>query len=201
MRVLTAAFCAALALGVTACSVSSNKNNGGDNVRITTPFGGMHVESNQTTASDVGLPMYPGATLYQDKDSHSANMNMSFGKFHLKVLVVSYQTPDPADKVFAFYRKAMAQYGDVLECDHGRPVGKLTVTSSGLTCSDDEHGKGHPKVNIDTGSANVNNDSHQLRAGSPRAFRVMEVDDAHPGFTKFGLVYLELPRAHGEDTN
>jgi hypothetical protein len=181
-----------LALGLTACSVSSNKANGGDNVRINTPFGGMHVESNQTTAADLGLPVYPGATLYQDKSNSSANVNMSFGSFHLKVLAVSYQSPDSADKVFAFYRKALAQYGDVLECDNDKPVGSPAVSSSGLTCTDDEHGNSGKHVHTNMGGMNLNHDGHELRAGSPHAFRVVELDADHPG--KIGLVYLELPR-------
>jgi hypothetical protein len=192
MRLPVTLLCTALTLGLTACSVSTNKNGGGDNVRIATPFGGMHVESNQTTAADIGLPVYPGSTLYQDKDNSSANVNMSFGSFHLKVQAVTYQTQDGADKIFPFYRKALAQYGDVLECDDNKPVGQPAVASSGLTCSDDEHGAGkHSKTK--TTIANMNENGHELRAGSPHAFRVVSADP-HTGYTKIGLVYLELPQ-------
>ena len=45
-------------------------------------------------------------------------------------------TKDSRDQVIAFYRKALAKYGEVLECNHGKPVGSLTVTKSGLTCGD-----------------------------------------------------------------
>jgi hypothetical protein len=186
-------------LPLTACTVSSNKNNGGDNVRINTPFGGMHVESNQTSAADIGLPAYPGATVYQDKDSHSANVNMSFGSFHLKVQAADYQTTDSGDKVLAFYRKALAQYGDVLECDHNKPVGQPAVASSGLTCSDDEHGNASVHAHTNIGAMNINHDGHELRAGSPHAFRVVSLDADHPG--KFALVYLELPRGEKDTTN
>jgi hypothetical protein len=187
--------CTTVLLGLTACSVSTNKNNGGDNVRIRTPFGGLHVQSNQTSAADIGLPAYPGATLDQDKDNSSADVNMSFGSFHLKVLTVTYQTPDGPDKIFDFYRKGLAQYGDVLECDDNKPVGKMTKTSSGLTCSDDAKSK---RTNIQVqNSGSVHTDGHQLRAGSPADFRLVEIDTAHPGYTKFGMVYLQLP--HGDD--
>lgn len=192
----------AISLSLAACSVHSSNSNGGDNVHISTPFGGMHVESNQTTAADVGLPVYPGATLYKDKNSDSANVSMNFGSFHLKVLAVSYQSPDAADKIFAFYRTALAQFGDVLECDGNKPVGQPTVSSSGLTCSDSEHNNIH--VSPDASSMDLSNhNGHQLRAGSPRSFRIVEVDTNHPGITKFGLVYLELPRgdSKGHESN
>jgi hypothetical protein len=203
LRVVALTSATVLAFSLTACSVHSSKDNGGDNVRISTPFGGMHVESNKTTAADIGLPAYPGSTPYKDPNSEdhsgSANVSMSFGSFHLKVEAVSYKTPDDADKVFAFYRPALAKYGDVLECDGNKPIGQPAVASSGLTCSDDEaHGKIHVK---DTNNSEMgNHNGHQIRAGSPHAFRLVEVENSHPGFTKFGLVYLELPHGSGKDT-
>ncbi|MGC2160833.1 MAG: hypothetical protein WA634_02890, partial [Silvibacterium sp.] len=79
-------------------------------------------------------------------------------------------------------------YGEVLECDHGKPVGKLTITNTGLTCSD-EHG-GHVQVND---SANSSHD-HELRTGFPHKYRIVGIDDSDAGRTRFGLVYLELPK-------
>ena len=76
----------------------------------------------------------------------------------------------------------------MLECDHGKPVGKLTITDTGLTCSDD-HG-GHVQVN---GSAN-SSDDYELRAGTPHKYRIVGIDSSDAGKTKFGLVYLELPK-------
>lgn len=151
----------------------------------------LHANSH-ATAADIGLPVYPGATLYKNPDSKgddsAANIGFTFGDFHFSVLAVSYVSSDSPEKVLAYYRKPLSKYGDVLECDHGKPVGKLTVASSGLTCSD-QHG-GHVQVN---GSANSSND-HELRAGSPQKFRVVGIDDAKAGMTHFGLVYLELPK-------
>jgi len=205
LRPVALASAVLITLSLTACSVHSSKDNGSDNVHISTPFGGMHVESNKTTASDVGLPVYPGATPYKDKNSDSANVSMSFGSFHLKVLAASYETPDSQDKIFAFYRTALKEYGDVLECNGKHPVGEPTVASSGLTCSEDRHSGSvnvDPNIHIDANGSDLgNHNGHQLRAGSPRNFRLVEIDNgsSHPGFTKFGLVYLELP--HGDNKN
>jgi hypothetical protein len=203
LRVVALTSATVLACSLIACSVHSSKDKDGDNVRISTPFGGMHVESNKTTAADVGLPLYPGATPYKDPGSEdhsgSANVSMSFGSFHLKVEAVSYQTPDSPEKVFAFYRPALAQYGDVLECDGNKPIGQPAVASSGLSCSDDDK---NSKIHVkDSNSNELNNHhGHQLRAGSPHAFRLVEVDTNHSGLTKIGLVYLELPRGDKKDT-
>lgn len=145
-----------------------------------------HANSN-ISAADIGLPAYPGAVPAKDKDNDtdSADLGFNFGDFHLKILVASFETGDSAAQVLAFYRKPLSKYGDVLECDHGKPVG-LAVAHSGLTCSDQE-GSG--------AKGNVSSDGHELRAGSPHHFRVVGIDTGtHPGKTKFGLVYLELPK-------
>lgn len=154
----------------------------------------LHANS-QATAADVGLPAYPGATLYrqpddkgkQDNDS-SLDMGFTFGDFHFSIVAVSYETGDSPEQVLAFYRKPLSRFGEVLECDHGKPVGKLTITSTGLTCSSD-HG-GHVQVNSSANSS----DDHELRAGSPHKYRIVGIDDSHAGKTHFGLVYLELPK-------
>lgn len=83
---------------------------------------------------------------------------------------------DSPDHVVEFYRKPLAKFGEVLECDHGKPVGSLTVTKSGLTCG------------------NASDSGHELRAGTPDQFRIVGVNGAQNGKTKFGLVALVLPK-------
>lgn len=154
----------------------------------------LHAKS-QATAADIGLPVYPGATLYRapddagkkDNDS-SLDIGFALGDFHLSVIVVSYETSASPMQILDFYRKPLSKYGEVLECNDGKPVGKLTVTETGLKCAG-EHG-GHLQVN---GSAN-SSDDHELRAGSPHKYRIVGIDESHSGMTRFGLVYLELPK-------
>jgi hypothetical protein len=141
------------------------------------------------TAADIGLPTYPGATLYKESDNDSAvDMGFTFGDVHFKLLAANYTTSASPAQVLAFYRKPLSRYGEVLECDHGKPVGSFTVTRTGLTCSDKQGH--HVQVN---GSADSSSD-HELRAGSPKQFRLVGIDTSHPGATRFGLVYLELPK-------
>jgi hypothetical protein len=151
----------------------------------------LHANSH-ASAADIGLPAYPGASLYRDpnhKDNESsADIGFTFGDFHFSVMAVGYVTSDSAERVLDFYRKPLSRYGEVLECDHGNPVGKLRITDTRLTCLD-EHG-GHVQVD---GGANTSDD-HELRAGTPHKFRVVGLDEPAAGKTHFALVYLELPK-------
>ena len=155
---------------------------------------GLNLElhaNGHASATKIGLPMYPGAALYKgtSKDSDSqADLGFTFEDFHMEVIAVTYVTHDPATKVLDFYRKPLSRYGQVLECDRGKPVGKLARTNTGLTCSNDKGG--HVQVN---GSPNSGEDV-ELRAGWPHKFRLVGIDSSHAGETRFGLVYLELPR-------
>ena len=146
----------------------------------------VHANSH-ATAKDIGLPAYPGATPYKDKDSDSSSADLGFllNSFHFSVKAASFATTDSPERVLEFYRKPMAKYGEVLECNHGKPVGSLTVTKSGLTCGDEKGG--HVSVN---GS----DSDHELRAGTPGQFWIVGIDGVEAGKTKFGLVALVLPK-------
>lgn len=65
-------------------------------------------------------------------------------------------------------------------------MGALTVTKSGLTCGDKQGGE-HMSVNS-------SKSGHELRAGTPEHFRLVGIDTAETGKTKFGLVALVLPK-------
>lgn len=144
------------------------------------------------TARQIGLPAYPGAQLYKDSESGkkddnsgSADLGMVLNSFHFRLQVASYLTPDAGERVLDFYRKPLKRYGEVLECDHGQPVGNLKETRSGLTCGD----KGHVDVNGSDSSTD-----RELRAGTPQRFRIVAIDSSVAGQTKFALVSLELPK-------
>jgi hypothetical protein len=148
----------------------------------------VHANSH-ATAKDIGLPVYPGATPFRDKDSDSSSADLGFllNSFHISVKAVSFVTTDSPEHVLEFYKKPLAKFGEVLECDHGKPVGSLTVTKSGLTCGDRKSGSGHMTW---SGS----DSDHELRAGMPEQFRIVGVDSTENGKTKFGLVALVLPK-------
>jgi hypothetical protein len=185
--------CLALAAGVAGCRIHVDKDANGQekDVQVDTPFGGVHVNTDQTTAADLGLPAYPGAQLVKDKDDHqSADVHMGFGKWELRVRAVSYETPDQKDQVVAFYKKALGRYGDVITCENNAPVGTPAQTAEGLTCADDSH---HHHVDVDAGSYNTANGGLQLKAGSERHQHIMGFDAPANGQTRFELVALDLP--------
>lgn len=195
-RIIALLGCLAAVTWVAGCKVHVDNGASGDQkkVQVDTPFGGIRVNTGQTTASDVGLPAYPGAQLVTDDKNHkSADVHMGFGEWEMRVQVASYSTADEQNKVEAFYRKALRSYGDVIACRNDSPVGTPTQTSEGLTCSD----HGHAKVNIDDHGENygyhTEHGSLELKAGSERHQHIVAIENAQSGQTRFALVNLDLP--------
>jgi hypothetical protein len=175
----TFALCATMPVYSSAASSAQNSDDGLE----------LHAK-HHASAADIGLPVYPGATLYKDSDNDSAvDLGFILGDYHFTLKAANYASSDPPARILDFYRKPLSRYGEVLECDHGMPVGTQTATHSGLTCSD-EHDE-HAKTNVSANSSN----NHELRAGSPRRYRAVGIDESHPvGVTRFDLVYIELPK-------
>jgi hypothetical protein len=192
----TAGLVAGLALLATiaGCRVHVDKGSNGEdkNVQVDTPFGGVHVNTNQTTAADLGLPAYPGAQTVADDDKHkSADVHLGFGEWELRVRAVSYSTPDKQDQVLAFYKKALGRYGDVITCQGNSPVGTPVTTSEGLTCADDKNNT--TTVQIDRGDYGSDKNSLELKAGSKRHQHIVGFESPKDSHTRFALVALDLP--------
>jgi hypothetical protein len=170
--------------------VDKGANGEDKTVQVDTPFGGVHVNTDQVTASDLGLPVYPGAEAVKGDDKHkSADVHLGFGEWQMRVRAVTYASPDTREKVAAFYKKALGRYGDVLTCQDKSPVGTPTVTAEGLTCADD--GK-NANVKIDS---DEDKDGLQLKAGSKRHQHIVGFEHPKNGRTMFALVALDLPAA------
>ena len=191
----------ALLLPLAGCFVETKKHadGKGDDVNIQTPLGGMSVKTDQAqVAQKLGLPVYPGAVpeKKKDNDESSADVNMNFGPFHLRVLAQGFTSSDSPDKIRVFYKKALGQYGDVIECQHKKPLsGSPTRTAQGLTCDDDNHisvkGDSGGKIKFDEGEI-------ELKAGSKSRQHIVGFETKDGG-TKFGLVSLELPTGMDSD--
>jgi hypothetical protein len=172
---------------IAGCQVDTHKDGDSDNVKVSTPFGGVQVKTNDSVQVEtIGLPLYPGAVLVKkDKDNDAADVNMSFGSFHLRVKAVGYRTDDSPDKVEAFYRDGLKRYGDVVKCRDGQAIGTPVKTLAGLTCDDKK--QNHITVNDESGKHSL-----ELKAGSQQTQHIVEIDPDGSG-TKFGLVALDLP--------
>ena len=197
ISVATLGIVLAASFGVAGCfSVKVDKDSKGKEktVQVETPFGGVHVNTDQTTAADLGLPVYPGARPVTDDDQHkSADVHLGFGEWQLRVKAVTYSTPDDRDKVAAFYKKALSRFGDVITCNGNQPVGTPTTTHEGLTCED---GGKNSKVHFDDRDFKEN---FQLKAGSKRHEHIVGFDEPNGDKTKFVLVTLDLPANIGND--
>ena len=183
----------ALAAGIAGCRIRTEKDANGEEkkVQIDTPFGGLHVNTDQTTAADLGLPVYPGAEQVKADDKHkSADVHLGFGDWELRVRAVSYATRDSQDQVIAFYKKALERYGNVITCRDKSPVGTPTATSEGLTCDDNDK---NTNVKIDRKDYNTGKNSLELKAGSKRRQHIVGFEDSKEGETRFALVALDLP--------
>jgi hypothetical protein len=175
-----------LALALSACSINVQKEpNGQDKkVDIRTPLGGIHV-SNQAAASDIGLPVYPGARLKPnrtDNDNKSANVNISGFGYSLRVVALQYESEAAPSKIVSFYDDQLEKFGDVLVChtshlDVNADVKGWDKDSHELTCE---------------GSAGVN---IELKVGTKENQHIVAVEPEGKGST-FSLVYV---RTHGKD--
>lgn len=198
----TALLFSALFFTALGCSVQEHKNGDAENVHVHTPVGGLDVRTNSTASIDVGLPVYPGAVESgkDGDDSGSADVHMSFGKWQLHVKAIEYQSSDPEDKVIAFYKKAMASYGEVLTCKDKAAIGQPVSTSQGLTCANDHEYDVNVEPNSSNKHVNVSSISGDIKllAGSPENQHIIEFTPTAQG-TKFSVVVVQLPHKHGTD--
>jgi hypothetical protein len=192
---LLAAFALAVFLVLPACSVNVKKADNGEDkkVDIETPMGGIHV-SKDAKARDTGLPVYPGAREKEKDGSNeekNANVNISAGRFGLKVVAIEYLSDDPPEKVAAYYKDQLKSYGAILEChttDRHGDAGDVDVhmgrhgdkkDSNQLTC---EHDSG-PTL--------------ELKVGTKQNQHIVSISPQDKGKgTDFALVFVQI---HGSE--
>ncbi len=191
--------------GATGCKVQVDKssNGEGDNVKIATPFGGISVNKDQTSPAELGLPAYPGSVLDTGGDGNrSAKVDLGFGSWKLRVKTANYSTADNRDQVLNFYRKALSEYGGVIECAGDKPVGVPVTTGEGLSCDHSDHSSIPTIPTIPTlittfpTASSIPGDL-ELKAGSPRHQHIVVFHGGSTSATHFSLIALDLP--HGFD--
>ncbi len=126
--------CLAMAAGVAGCRIHVDKGANGEdkNVQVDTPFGGIHVNTDQTTAEDLGLPVYPGAA-DRERQGERQIGGHPHGLWRVGAAREGGQLLDARQpgQGRCFYKKALGRYGDVIACQDNAPVGKPTQTSEG----------------------------------------------------------------------
>ena len=137
------------------------------------------IASNEASAKEVGLPLYPGARPHKDDSDSSSAVQLGLwgGSSGFKLAVMKLESNDAPEKVAAFYRKALAKYGRVLDCaNSSKPTGEKEKgnSSNELGCEDDRPESG----------------GFVLKAGTKEEQHVVGIE-AKGGLTVFHLVYVE----------
>ena len=91
----------------------------------------------------------------------------------------------------AFYRQALAKYGDVIQCQNNKAIGTPAQTGEGLTCDNDKENH----ISVSSDQVTAGSDAHsklELKAGSKRHQHIVGIEPDGSG-TKIGLVALDLP--------
>lgn len=157
------------------------KDKGKDGVSVTIQSkdtdAGLVIKT-QATAKEVGLPLYPGSRPHKDSkdDSSGANLGLWGNTFGFKVIALKMESDDSQDKIAAFYQKALAKYGKVLDCTNNpQGTAEKDKSSDQLTCQDDRPDAG----------------GRLFKAGTKRKQHMVGIKPgAHP--IEFDLVYLEV---------
>jgi hypothetical protein len=180
-----AALAAIALLLLSACSINVRKDQNGQDkqVDINSPVGNIHV-SKGVNPEDVGIAVYPGATLREEGngDDKSANVNLSSFGYGLRVVALEYESNDSPDKVVTFYKDQLKKYGNVLVCHTASlhvnaDVRRHGESSHELTCEGDN---GHDV---------------ELKVGTQENEHIVAVEPSGSG-SNFSLVYV---RTHGKD--
>jgi len=133
----------------------------------------------EASSKDVGLPIYPGARPHKDnnQDKPSAKFGLWGSSFAFKLAVVKLETNDSSEKVAAFYKKALAKYGPVVDCRNASP-------------NQDE--KGDPSKQLDCQGDKPAPGNMTFKSGSKQKQHVVGIEPNGKGST-IQLVYVESP--------
>jgi len=104
------------------------------------------------TASDAGLPTYPGARPYKEGNdsSSAANIGVATPWFDFKVVALKLESTDSPKEVARFYHRAMSKYGEVIDCSD--PATQTMQTrDSELVCDSSESSRGEIIYKVGTG--------------------------------------------------
>jgi hypothetical protein len=137
------------------------------------------IASDEASAKEVGLPLYPGARPHKDDSDSSSAVQLGLwgGSSGFKLAVLKLESNDAPEKVAAFYRKALTKYGKVLDCANSS---KPTVekekgkSSNELGCEDDRPESG----------------GFVLKAGTKEEQHVVGIE-AKGSLAVFHLIYIE----------
>lgn len=167
---LTALFAGVLLLAACDVSVQNGEGDKQKKVDISTPVGDLSVRTN-VTASETGLPLYPGAKALSDdeEDGGSADVNIGTSLIGIRVIAAKFESADAPAAVIDFYKDKLKTYGEVKECR-----GDYDFEGEQAVCKDK------------AGSGEI-----QLVTGTEEHHRVVSVKERGTG-SEFAVVYIQI---------
>ncbi|MBL8524520.1 MAG: hypothetical protein JNN20_12585 [Betaproteobacteria bacterium] len=136
----------------------------------------------QASAEQTGLPVYPGARRDRDDVRNADNVNLGFwgGDFGVKLVVVKMESNDKPEQVAEFYRRALGEFGPVLDCSRAK---------SRETPRPREKSKGPKPLDCDSDRGEKNGQLY--KAGTRRNQHIVSIQSRGPG-TAFQLIHVEV---------
>jgi hypothetical protein len=180
---------AAMVLGCNMDVKKSGDHEKGEKVEISSDLGHMKVDTQDVSAKDTGLSVFPNSTLKERTHDNEgrANVNIDTPWFGLKVVALTYTTDATPDKVWDFYKKEMGQYGRPLECRPGSPDLKYEP-------KDDEELSCYEKKNSERSKhIHISADENELKVGTDSRQRIVSMKPSGSG-TEYTLVYVVTRR-------
>ena len=174
------------ALVIAGCKVSHEDH--GDNAKVSVEAPGASVKVDTVTSeNDSGIPLYPGAQEKQNSgdDKGRAHVNVSTPFLKVKVVALKFTTDDPPEKVLAFYRGKLGNYGNVVECK-GRGQDVEIGSGRGLDS------------NVTCGKEGSHSDEISLKVGTEANQHQVAVRPSGKG-SEFELVYVHLGNSKNDD--
>jgi hypothetical protein len=168
-------------LALSAVAQDSDQKDKSFDVRSS--VGDLHVGPD-ADAKKAGLPLYPGARPVRDENNDPLNFGILTESFGLKLVVASYESDDPPEKVISYYRGKLKKYGKVLECHSQKQDEGVQIHSDGVQ-SDDKNSSAK-ELTCDQNSGPVT----ELKVGTEDNQHIVAIEPRESRGCKFSLVYL-----------
>lgn len=167
---------------------------------------GLQLRKSVQTA-DLGMPVYPQAVQRPsgNEESNAVTLRAWGGSLGFLLAVGKFDSVDPAPRVLAFYRQALAGLGRVVECtaEEGGRTAVRSTESSGAARSTAPSAATPPAARQADDAPTCDDDRPTkagavvLKVGTRRDFRMVHVEPAGPASagspgTHFHLVRVRL---------
>jgi hypothetical protein len=109
-------------------TIKFHESGSGNDVRLETPFGSVHVSHNQGGQPETaGTPLYPGAKAMKNRENAVVDLSSAYGDRDLHIAASRWETADPIDKVQKFYED---KFPDMSVIQHTGRVEMHTVSGA-----------------------------------------------------------------------